>query len=215
MATKKRKSVKSKATKASKSSKKRKTTKKKVTKASKSSKKRKSTSRKTTRSLKSSSILQIAITLPRPSDGMGPTAYGSRMTAGIVGDFIPEPQAIEKALSELQALGFSVTAKGRLSASVRGGVSLFEKVFGTKLSTFNIKPTAGRSPVSSFYFPKKGAPWKPQRKIGALIDNAYIQWPHIYMNQLFSSTEPSPVPPRVDYHHLRVPRRRRIARKRR
>jgi subtilisin family serine protease len=78
-------------------------------------------------------------------------------------------------------------------------------VFGTKLSTFRAKPTEGRSAVSAFYYPKDGAPWKPQKAIESMIDNAYIQWPHIYMNQLFSSNEPSPIPPRVGYHHLRVP----------
>lgn len=152
-----------------------------------------------------SSILKIAVTLPGPGDQVGPTAFGSRMSAGTINDFIPDPITVQKALGALQGLGFSVTSKGRVSASVRGERSLFEKVFGTRLSPFHVKPTAGRCSVDSFYFPKPGAAWRPQKRISALIDDAYIQWPHIYMNQLFPATEPSPIPPRVDYHHLRVP----------
>lgn len=152
-----------------------------------------------------SSILKIAVTLPRPADQAGPTRSGSRMTAGIVNGFVPEPATMEKALGELQSLGFSITTRGSVTASVRGDRALFEKVFGTKLSPFRVHPTAGRCPVDSFYYPETGAAWKPRKKLASLIDDAYIQWPHIYMNQLFPDQEPSPIPPRVDYHHLRVP----------
>ena len=54
------------------------------------------------------------------------------------------------------------------------------------------------------YFPPQGSEWSPDPGITELIDDAYIQWPHIYMNQRFT-VPPSPLPPQVTYHHLRVP----------
>lgn len=155
---------------------------------------------------KPSSTLSIAITLPSPDgslmQGLGPTKYGARMTAGMADEFKPEPLARQQAISELQRLGFDVSAEGRLTVSVRGTKSRFEKVFGTKLSKFDVK--AENAQQDSFYYPADNAPWNPHAGLASLIDDAYIQWPHIYMNDMFKSNQPSPIPPNVDYHHLRV-----------
>ena len=56
----------------------------------------------------------------------------------------------------------------------------------------------------SLYYPPDDARWNPDAEIRPLIDDARIQWPHIYLNKRFTSS-PSALPPRVDYHHLRVP----------
>lgn len=165
----------------------------------------KKSNRRSSKTSKPSTILKIGVTLPSPSDNVGPVRFRGRLTSSTVGHFIPDAVTMQSALSEFQLLGFSVTATGRLTASVRGERSLFEEVFGTRLSRFEVQPHTGSVPVNSFYFPKPGAPWKPQESLETLLDDAYIQWPHIYMNQLFPSTDPSPVPPQVNYHHLRVP----------
>lgn len=154
----------------------------------------------------SSEVLRIAITFKRPSDKLGLTSYGARMSADAVSSFVPDSEAVGKALAELQKHGFSVSAHGRLTASVRGSKEDFEKLFGTELSRFTLKSDdVTRYSADAVLYPKEKAPWKPNPKVADLIDDAYIQWPHIYMNQRFSVPPPSPLPPQVDYHHLRVP----------
>lgn len=128
------------------------------------------------------------------------------MTSDVVRDFVPTAKTIEQAMYELQRLGFEVTGRGQLSFSVRGSRSRFERCFGTRLSEHKMDPgKLGHSAIESFYYPGEGAPWKPRASLAGIIDDAYIQWPHIYMDDLFSSSEPSPLPPHVNFHHLRVP----------
>ncbi len=163
---------------------------------------RKSVRKKSAAAAKPPSTLSIAVTLPSPKHGVGPTKFAARMTASLAEEFKPDPTVRSSALAELQRLGFKVTSQGRMTISVRGSRSLFERTFGTKLSAFVQRREMADD--EAFFFPAKGAPWKPHSGLAAVIDDAYIQWPHIYMTDLFKSTEPSPIPPRVDYHHLRV-----------
>ncbi|MFC1664840.1 S8 family serine peptidase [Pseudomonadota bacterium] len=180
--------------------------KKRSTKSRKGAQNKKTVMARSPRSKPISQTLKIAVTLPRPIDGLGPVRMATRMTTQAAHHFIPEQQTIDNALHELERLGFTITGKGQLTFSVRGSRSNFEKVFGTKLSKYKVEnQPEGFCAVDSFYFPKPGAPWKPAAKLKSLIDDAYIQWPHIYMNDLFPSRDPSPIPPRVNYHHLRVP----------
>ena len=150
--------------------------------------------------------LRIAITFPSPGDKAGPVAYGSRMSSGVIDDFIPEERSVGRALEALERLGFRITSRGQLTASARTNRRNYEKVFGTKLSEFRLQDDlALNCQARSFFYPGPDSKWSPDPDLKSLIDEAYIQWPHIYLNQRFPPQPPSPLPPRVDYHHLRVP----------
>ena len=154
----------------------------------------------------SKDTLKIAVTFKRPSDKLGLTQYAAPMSADIVSSFMPESEVVGKALDELEKRGFTVTCSGRLTTSIRGSKKDYEKLFRTKLTKFTFKSDAAtRFSADSVFYPGKDAPWKPIQKVAKLIDDAYIQWPHIYLNQRFPMPPPSPLPPQVDYHSLRVP----------
>ena len=92
-----------------------------------------------------------------------------------------------------------------MSISMRGKRQDFERLFGTTLSPVSLTPLSGtRISSDSVYYPPDGAKWNPAPDIATLIDDAYIQWPHIYLNRRFESPATA-LPPQVDYHHLRVP----------
>jgi subtilisin family serine protease len=67
-----------------------------------------------------------------------------------------------------------------MTLSVRGTRKQFEQTFGTKLSVMELPVSMGYSKPAVFY-PAQGAPWQPDAALAGLIDDAYIQWPHIYM----------------------------------
>lgn len=150
--------------------------------------------------------LRIAVTFRRPTDQMGLTKAG-RLNPGMLREFRPDKQTLEQASDVLQRAGFTTSARGRLSISIRGKRQDFERLFGTTLAPVSLTSIPGtRMSTDSLYYPPDGANWKPSADISSLIDDAYIQWPHIYltMTKRFTSS-PSALPPRVDYHHLRVP----------
>lgn len=151
-------------------------------------------------------VLRVAITFHRPSDRMGLTAYGARMSADVVGSFVPAETAVSRAVEALTREGFEVTSRGRLSVSVRGRRADFERAFGTRVSPVRLASVSGgRYSSPSVFYPGKGAPWAPKGDLKSLVDNACIQWPHIYMARFDPPPAASPLPPRVAYHHLRVP----------
>src|SRR5687767_7995763 len=82
--------------------------------------------------------LRIAVTFPRPGDRMGPTKFAARMSGSSVESFRPTPTDVDLGLAELARRGFTVTARGELSASIRGSRADFEKVFGTQLSAMRV-----------------------------------------------------------------------------
>ena len=147
--------------------------------------------------------LRIAITFPRPDGGPGLTKFAAPLSLEGVKGFIPDPLAVDKALYELGRLGFTLTKRGRLTASMRCRRSDFEKVFGTRLSKVDLDPSQAYA-FHSLYYPSEGAAWNPTAAVSSLIDDAYIQWPHIYMclRRLGSAARP----PEVDYFHLGVPK---------
>jgi subtilisin family serine protease len=153
-----------------------------------------------------SDLLRVAITFPRSRDAIGPKSYGARIGLDEVADFIPARQTLSAGLEELERRGLQMTVQGRLTASVRCRRRDFEKLFGTELSVFEAPPPPDKGPaIPRFYYPGPEAPWKPHKALEGLIEDAYIQWPHIRMNQRFSRGAPQPIPPQVGYHHLRVP----------
>jgi subtilisin family serine protease len=148
---------------------------------------------------KASDIVRVAVTFKSL------TKYAARMTTDVVPQFKPDPVNVYQAITELEKHGFSVTSKGELSVSVRGSRAAFEKCFGTKLVERELGDHTAIPQARSFFAPPDAAEWSPNPTVASLIDDAYIQWPHLYFNQRFPTGKPSPIPPRVKYHHLRVP----------
>jgi subtilisin family serine protease len=124
--------------------------------------------------------LRIAVTFRRPQDGLGPTKFNGRLSARSVMSLVPDPLDMDRALLELHRRGFQTTIRGKLTASVRGTRSQFEKLFGTRLEAVNLDASQAAQ-FHSFYFPPAAAPWDPQPGVTQMIDDAYIQWPHLYM----------------------------------
>jgi hypothetical protein len=163
--------------------------------------------------------LRIGVTFKRPSDNLGPTKMMARLSSASVSSFVPEPLQVDRAIYELHRRGFTLTRRGRLSVSVRGTRQQFQKVFGTSLETFRL-PRSQNADAHAFYYPPPGAPWNPDPALMEMIDDAYIQWPHMYMARKrrvarkrktsskpdrHATTAVSAVPPHVDYYHLEMP----------
>jgi subtilisin family serine protease len=174
--------------------------------------------------------LRIAVTFKRPDGGGGPTTFAPPMSLSSVAHFIPDPLAVDHAIQQLSQLGFVPTRHGALSVSMRTTRSVFERTFGTALKEVVLDPTIDYA-FQSFYYPPDGAPWSMPAELGALIDDAYIQWPHIYMASRKSARKvarpkkaaaargsvatlaglasggggPSPTPPDPGFFHLGVP----------
>ena len=144
---------------------------------------------------KPSNRLKIAVTFPS-AKGLGPVACRRMKERFEVASGAPTKQRIKKAIAALEGLGFKVSKEGAMTVSVRATRRQFERAFHTKLTTHKA------SGAGSFHYPADDAPWQANSAIEDLIDETYIQWPHIYMNQRFDRGAPSPLVPRVDYHHL-------------
>ncbi|HYM25671.1 MAG TPA: S8 family serine peptidase [Vicinamibacterales bacterium] len=149
--------------------------------------------------------LRIAVTFKRLVDRLGPTKMAARMSTAAAPSFRPDPVEMDRAIAELHRRGFQLTSRGQLTVSVRGSRALFEKTFGTKLAAFHVRPTE-QAAAHAFYFPPDGAPWKPDPLVMELIDDAYIQWPHIYMAKKAKPKAPSATPPKVKYFCLKMPK---------
>lgn len=165
--------------------------------------------------------LRIAVTFRPQGGGEGPTKYSAPLSTAAVERFMPDPLDMDKGLYALARLGFRPTQRGRLTASVRGPRRLFEQVFQTKLEKVELDRNHDYA-FHSFYYPPQDAPWNPSPALTSLIDDAYIQWPHIYMARRATTTRrqrrppstgasnrsgPSVTPPSVDYYHLAMPLR--------
>ncbi len=144
--------------------------------------------------------LRVAVTFCRKDGGPGLTKSDIYLSLENVKDFVPDEREMQKAIDELTKLEFKLTTKGHLTASMTCTRKSFEKAFGTTLAEFRLD-TKENYAFYSFYIPAQGAPWKPLPILQALIDDVYIQWPHIYMG-----TAPSVNPPNVNYYHLSMPK---------
>jgi subtilisin family serine protease len=165
--------------------------------------------------------LRIAVTFPRPDGGPGLTKFDAPLSHESVKRFVPDALAMDRAIYELSKLGFKLTGRGRVTASMRCRRDSFEKAFATTLSEFQLN-TKQNYAFHSFYFPGQGAPWTPSRALAGLIDDAYIQWPQIYMAHKKSTSSnkkvaskgstvggrasPSVQPPKLKYFHLEMPK---------
>ena len=174
--------------------------------------------------------LRIAVTFNRPGKSDGPTKFSPPLSLSSALEFKPDPMTVDRAIHLLSQLGFRPTRRGQLSASVRGTRALFERTFGTKLSEVQLDPKLNYA-FRSLYYPAQGAPWSMPSELEQVLDDAYIQWPHIYMGRKAKARTgkpaaktvatgrikrattmagavaglPSVKPPDVDFFHLDVP----------
>ncbi|MES2018743.1 MAG: S8 family serine peptidase [Pseudomonadota bacterium] len=142
-------------------------------------------------------MLRIAVTF-KGRNNIGPTKVPARLSSRSIRDFAPAPGEMETAIEALRQRGFVVSGKGRMTLSVRGTAAQFEHTFGTRLATFPLDHGRCYS-APCVYYPPDGAPWHPDPVLAQLIDDAYIQWPHIYLSEPISAR-----PPQVAYYHLDV-----------
>lgn len=156
--------------------------------------------------------LRIAVSFRSRESGIGLTKLDARLSSASVAVAAPDPLQIDRAVEELRRRGFQVSGRGSMSLSVRGSRGLFEKIFGTVLSEVRLDAKQDYSTHRVFY-PAAGAPWKPDAQLSQVIDDAYIQWPHIYMGAARGRLRPAAgakaalrgaTPPKVSYFHLDV-----------
>ena len=145
----------------------------------------------------SDAVLRIAVTF-RGRSQIGPTKVPARLSSRSITSFAPQPGEMETAIEALRQRGFKVSGKGRMTLSIRGTAAQFEHTFGTRLTTFALDKSLCYS-APCVYYPPDGAPWNPDPALSSLIDDAYIQWPHIYLAEPVNAR-----PPEVNYYHLDV-----------
>jgi Subtilase family len=124
--------------------------------------------------------LRIAITFQRQGGTIGPTKFLPPLSVSSARNFTPDPLLVDRAIYRLSELGFQPTQRGKLSVSVRATRQLFEQTFGTRLDEVRLDPKLDYA-FQSFYYPPQGVPWSMPADLAEVIDDAYIQWPHIYM----------------------------------
>jgi subtilase family serine protease len=142
--------------------------------------------------------LRVAVTFPRPDGEPGPTKYHGPLTLENVRNFVPQESKMNQGIDVLSKHGFKLTGRGRLTASMKCTKESFEKAFNTTLKEFQLD-TEENYAFHSFYFPVQppGKPWTPIPILKGLIDDVYIQWPHLYIAPF-----PSAEPPKIRDFHL-------------
>lgn len=154
---------------------------------------------------KASQNVRVAITLPGAGMPDGPVSFSDAISGDTLQQMRPDDSQVEKTKAHLAKIGFEVTGTGQFSISARCSRKTYENVFGTELTRFRLPfAKSERRQANAFYFPSDDAAWSPNEELSSMIDDAYIQWPHIYMNSRFPGPT-SALPPSVAYHHLRVP----------
>jgi subtilase family serine protease len=177
--------------------------------------------------------LRVAVTFKKQGSDIGPTKFLPPLSLSSVKQFDPDPLHVDQAIHFLSNRGFRPTSRGKLTVSVRATRAQFEETFGTRLEEVRLDPKQDYA-FHSFYFPPQGAPWSPPAELADIIDDAYIQWPHIYMasrkpaarrakrrgqrtpaaklaQMQAAAMAPAPAagisanPPDVDYYHLAIP----------
>jgi hypothetical protein len=171
--------------------------------------------------------LRIAVTFKRAGSAEGPTKFSPPLSLSSATRFQPDPLDVDRALHHLSQLGFRPTRRGDLTVSIRGRKELFEQTFKTQLAPVKLDDKHDYA-FQSFYYPPDGAPFTIPAELHNIIDDAYIQWPHIYMGararkrvakkrvarqQLVRPVAmagpagplPSLNPPALGYFHLSVP----------
>jgi subtilisin family serine protease len=118
---------------------------------------------------------------------------------GNLEEFMPPPGLGQMAAIALRSHGFVVRHIGTFSVSAEGSRGLWEQVFKTKVERrqqrlSDAHPELGEVPYLSHV---SGADFQIPETLKGLVEGAYPQRPPMFFE--------SPLPPRVKYHHLRVP----------
>jgi subtilisin family serine protease len=149
-----------------------------------------------------SELLRVAVTFPRADGQGGPVKFGARLSGASAMRFAPDPLNVDQAIARLQKAGFAVSSRGKLAVSMRCTRAQYEKVFGTRLAVFE-SPDAAAAQARNFFFPAASSGWQPDPQVSRHIDDAYIQWPHIYLGSAARGGVGGG--PRLGYHYLSVP----------
>lgn len=117
-----------------------------------------------------------------------------------VDEFRPEAHRALRAAKVLEGLGFKIWHIGSFSISGEGPRGLWEKVFATEVEkgTRSLSRAHPELGDIKFWTHKANTPFQIPAELTDLVDRAYPQQPPIFFAE-------SPLPPRVGYHHLRVP----------
>jgi serine protease AprX len=115
-------------------------------------------------------------------------------------EFSPHEGQGIRAARILKELGFTVRHIGTFSISAEGPRRLWEDVFGSKVEQRTQKLSTAHPELGevTYWAPTKETPSSVPESLTGLLDRAYPQRPPIFFAE-------SPLPPRVGYHHLRVP----------
>lgn len=136
----------------------------------------------------------------RPAEaGRSMFASDAVLTVENLDDFRPPTGQAERAAIILQKLGFKVRHVGAFSISGEGPRRLWEEVFGTKVEK-RVQPISeAHSDLGevAYWSHLPNTPFTIPSELSGLVERVYPQRPPIFFE--------SPLPPRVDYHHLRVP----------
>ncbi len=114
-------------------------------------------------------------------------------------EFKPPSGRGAQAATVLQSLDFRVRHVGTYSISGDAPRELWEKVFGTKVEPRKQPVSEAHPEVGeiSYLSHVAGVPFTIPDELDGLVERAYPQLPPTFFE--------SPLPPRVGYHHLRVP----------
>ncbi len=146
--------------------------------------------------LQAEDIVTFEAVVPASRSMFAPDAF---LTPDTIQQFAPSPDRAIQAATALQGLGFRVRHIGTFSISGEAPRSRWEEVFGTKVErrTQPLSETHKKAGEVSYWSHVASVPFKIPERLSNLVERAYPQRPPM----LFES----PLPPRVSYHHLRVP----------
>lgn len=118
---------------------------------------------------------------------------------GELDEYRPSRARVAQAASRLQRLGLSVRHVGTFSVSGDAPRERWEQVFSTRVEERNQPVSPANPEVGQLRFLSHvaDAPFTVPADLERVVDRAYPQPPPIFFA--------SPLPPRVGYHHLRVP----------
>ncbi|MBD0324825.1 MAG: S8 family serine peptidase [Pyrinomonadaceae bacterium] len=137
----------------------------------------------------------------KPAEG-GQSMFASDATlkAENLDKFRPKEELGVRAARALQELGFTVRHIGTFSISVEGPKSLWEKHFRAELEehTQQISQSHPDAGEVTYHVPKDDGAINIPEYLKDLVERVLAQKPPIFLGA-------SPLPPRVSYHHLRVP----------
>lgn len=114
-------------------------------------------------------------------------------------EYRPPAGRVAQAALRLQALGMTVRHVGTFSVSGDAPRERWEEVFSTRVEerSHPVSPTHPEVGTVSYLSHMADVPFTIPDELQGLVDRAYPQPPPVFFA--------SPLPPRVPYHHLRVP----------